>query len=115
MKLTTIAESGEQPDVAKAEADFNRACGLIETGDRKEALEIFARLSRMRLPAELLYAARTASQILDPRNSTEQTARRLRDLFPGQLIHVYDRDNGWSEDGLRAIASQQDMLSGHSS
>lgn len=81
MKLISIAEAGEQSNVAKAEEDFIRACRLIESGDRKEALEIFARLSKMPLPAELLHAARTARQILSPRNSTEQTARRLLDLL----------------------------------
>ena len=107
MKLTTIVEAGEQHELAKAEDDFNRACGLIEHGDKEEAYEIFARLSKMRLPAELLHAARTASRILDPRNSTEQTARLFLDLFPGQVIRVYDRDNGWSEEGLRKVSAKR--------
>lgn len=93
MKIISIAEAGEQPDLQEAEADFSRACGLIESGDKVEAYEIFDRLTKMRLPAELLHAARTAIQILDPHNTTEQTARRLLDLLPGQVIQVYDRNN----------------------
>ena len=104
-----ITETGVETDLAMAEEDFKRACGLIESGDKKEAFEIFARLSKMRLPGELLHAARTASRILDPRNSTEQTARQLFDLFPGHAIKVYDCDNGWSEEGLREIQNLQSI------
>lgn len=110
MRLTMITETAVETDLAMAEVDFNRACGLIESGDKKEAYDIFTRLSKMRLPGELLHAARTASRILDPRNSTEQTARRLLELFPGQVIRVYDRDSGGSEEGLREVSKMRREL-----
>lgn len=106
MRLLIIAE-GENPDdaemLSKAERDFTRACGLIESGAWDKAYTLFARLSQMRLPEELLYAAKTARDIVDPKNSTKQKTGRILELVPGNLIHLYDDEEGWSDAGLRDL------------
>lgn len=110
MKLLTIAEGTSSEDaelLSNAERDFAKACELIESGAWDDAYTLFARLSQMPLPADLLYAARTARDIVDPKNSTEQKAGRILELLPGNLIHLYDDEEGWSDTGLREIQAMR--------
>ena len=115
MRLPTIAEGKSGDDsrmLSKAECDFGKACDLIESGSWDEAYTIVARLSQMPLPADLLHAARTMSDILDPANSSEQTAKRILELLPGRVIHLYDDEEGWSGTGLREIEAMRRGESG---
>ena len=89
------------------EDDFARACGLIESGDWDHAYELLSELRRMRLDPGLAYAVNVAREIIEPSNSSPQTAERILKLFPGRVIRVYDQENGWSESGLRELRDGQ--------
>lgn len=107
LKLRTIQESILPIQPSTPEEDFARSCGLIESGDWDEAYELLLQLRRMQIDPELAYAAKVASEILNPRNSSKQKAERILQLFPGRVIRVYDQENGWSESGLRELRDGQ--------
>jgi hypothetical protein len=111
LKLRTLREDDHsvQSEHRLPEEDFARACSLIESREWDQAYAVLSQLRRRRLTPDLAFAVKTASKILDPRNSSEQTAKRLSQLFSGNVIHLYDNKSGWSGDGLRELhTAQQD-------
>jgi hypothetical protein len=94
MKIVEIAfrsepdEHHEITDVAEGEASFGRACREIENGNWDRAFQIFDLLTRSRrhLPPGLVEAAAVAKDIVDPRNSPREAARKLLDLMPGRIV-----------------------------
>lgn len=74
---------------------------------RGPTLELLSELRRMRLDPGLAYAVNVAREILDPSNSSSQTAEQVFKLFPGRVIRVCDQENGWSATGLREFRDGQ--------
>ena len=86
-----------------AEAEFDAACKAIESGDWGKAYEIASLLTRQTLPSELADAVRIMSDILNPANTSNETAQKIVQFLPGRLLRVYDDRHGWHEDALREL------------
>ena len=94
MRIVEIAFGAEPDehyvitDVAEGEASFGMACREIENGNWDRAFRIFDLLTRSRryLPTGLVEAAAIAKDIVDPRNSPREAARKLLDLMPGRIV-----------------------------
>ena len=77
----------------------------IESGDWGKAYGIASLLARETLPSELADAVRIMSDILDPSNTSSDTAQKIVQFLPGRLLRVYDDEHGWHEDALRELVS----------
>ena len=79
--------------IGNVEAECRNACHAIETGNWQLAYEVCDRLCREPgLPPQLVHDAMIVRDIVNPANTTKETAERIGQLLPGRVIRI--RDDG---------------------
>ena len=75
--------------ISDTEVDCRATCRAIETGNWNEACESCDRLSRQpALSLSLDHAAKVMKDILDPANTSDETAEKITRFTPGRVIRI---------------------------